>query len=116
MRTKLVISPFPGGYAASLICPPNVYDLSTNVTLCPLKALTQAACIPPSPPPITNTLLDSLAIVNSPSRPKNGFAKQVIGLPWNMFGTQPCKQAIHGVISSNFPSLALFGVSGSAKL
>ena len=47
---------------------------------------------------------------------QNGFAKQVIGLPWNMFGTQPCKQAIHGVISSNFPSLALFGVSGSAKL
>ena len=39
-----------------------------------------------------------------------------MGLPAYMLETHPCRQAMHGIVSSSRPSAYLRGISGSAKL
>ena len=76
-----------------------------------------AASIPAGPPPATNTFFFTGAGVtaNSFSRPVRGFITHFTGSCAITLLTHPCMQPVQWMMSSNLPSLALLGNSGSAR-
>ena len=67
--------------------------------------------MPAGPPPATKTFFFSGAgvIANSFSRPVRGLTVQRTGNCEITLVSQPCMQAVHWMMSSKRPSLALFG-------
>src|SRR3989441_517400 len=90
---------------------------SSSVALWPRSAARRAASRPPTPPPITSTRLASCAgwiSDSSASRPIIGFCTQVIDLPMRRRPMQPSLAPTQVRMSSSRPSIAFFGISGSA--